>query len=948
MGTKSIYLFLVVFAWGLVSIGAAAEPLQQDPGPDGIISVEAEHYDEAVDVGTNTWEVVSAAADFTGTFSGGAAAQIMPDTPLGGRSMNEGFIDNMPRLDFQINFAKTGTHYVWVLAFGRDGNSDSCHIALDNEYIDTCDRMSGWNGSHGWSNTTMDGPVSTFEVMQPGLHTLNVYMREDGLAFDKIIVTTNPEFSLDDTDMGPEESPRGARVTASGASPSDLATDVPRDVALSWTPGDLAAAHDVYFGTSLDDVTAATRSNPLGVLVSQGQTATSYDPAGVFAYGQTYYWRVDEVNAAPDATIFPGGVWSFTVEPYTYPIENITATASSAMADAGPENTVNGAGLDAAGLHSDVPDDMWLTAPGAAGPAWIQYEFDGVYKLYDMMVWNYNVQFEVVLGYGFKDVTIEVSENGTDWIVLADVEFAKAPSLDGYASNTTIDLGGVSAQYLRLTANDNWGALAQYGLSEVRFTHIPVQASEPIPAAGAQNVSVEATLTWRAGREAAAHEIYLSTEEASVTDGTALVDTLAERTYNPGGFDFGQTYYWKVVEVNEAEAVTAWEGNVWSFATQEYVLVEGFEDYDDEANRIYETWVDGWVNETGSTVGYLEAPFAEQTITHGGFQSMPLQYNNADSPWYSEAGRTFATPQNWAANGADTLLVHFHGNPVDFLERVDGSIVMGAAGTDIWNSADEFRFVYKDLVGDASIVVRVDSVLERDPWTKAGVMIRESLDAGSKFAAVYITPGNGCRYHIRAASNAAATSDTSVATAEQMAITAPYWVKLERSGNEFSGFYSADGSAWTPMVWNPQTISMLGTIRIGLALTSHSAGNPTVAEFSGVATTGNVTGNWEVATIGVPQPSNDPDQLYVTVEDSAGRSASVVHPDPAATTAASWQAWAVSLDTLSAAGVNLNSVETVSIGVGDPDNAQAGGTGTMYIDDIMVGHPASVAEEAVE
>jgi hypothetical protein len=91
-----------------------------------------------------------------------------------------------------------------------------------------------------------------------------------------------------------------------------------------------------------------------------------------------------------------------------------------------------------------------------------------------------------------------------------------------------------------------------------------------------------------------------------------------------------------------------------------------------------------------------------------------------------------------------------------------------------------------------------------------------------------------------------------------MAITAPYWVKLERLGNDFNGYYSADGSNWTAMVWNPQTISMLGTVHISLALTSHSAGNPTVAEFSGVATSGNVTGAWEVSTIGVPQPSNTP------------------------------------------------------------------------------------------
>jgi len=940
--------FLVIFMVSLfvAAPGYAVEDVKVSSyGTGRQIWFEAEDFDERDPADDSSFTVTDEPGAFGRAIS----------------SVNGSDGNGMIRYTFDIGLAggSGGTWYFWGRVINPSNNSDFMLVdGHPGDPVPFTQPVTGLTNDHrafeeslgsapdGWAWSGDNHNEAHTKTLQDGQNTMYFISREAGARWDVLMWTDDPDYEPTDEDYLNAKTPiLGA---PSNPTPADGATDVPRDVALNWTPGRSTVERDVYFGTSFDDVNAASRATPLGVLVSQGQTATSYDPAGVFEYGQTYYWRVDEVNAAPDSTIFPGGVWSFTAEPYTYAIENITATASSAMEDAGPENTINGSGLDADGLHSDAGDDMWVTARDATGPAWIQYEFDGVYQLYDMTVWNYNVQFEMVLGYGFKDVTIETSENGTDWTVVADVEFAQAPSLDGYASNTTIDLGGTAARYVRLTANDNWGMLTQYGLSEVRFTHIPVQAREPMPAAGAADVSVDAALTWRAGREAAAHEVYLSTDEAAVADGSALVDTVMERAYNPGGLDFGQTYYWKIVEVNEAEAVTAWEGNVWSFATQEYALVEGFEDYDDEENRIYETWVDGWVNQTGSTVGYLEAPFAELSITHGGSQSMPLQYNNADSPWYSEAGRTFATPQNWAANGADTLLVHFHGNPVDFLERADGSIVMGAAGTDIWNSADEFRFVYKDLVGDASIVVRVDSVLERDPWTKAGVMIRESVDAGSKFAAVYITPGNGCRYHIRAATNAAATSDTSVATAEQIAITAPYWVKLERSGNEFSGFYSADGSAWTPMVWNPQTISMLGTIRIGLALTSHSAGNPTVAEFSGVATTGNVTGNWQVATIGVPQPSNDPDQLFVMVEDSAGRSASVVHPDPAATTAASWQAWAVSLDTLSAAGVNLNSVETVAIGVGDPDNAQPGGTGVMYIDDIMVGHPASVAEEIVE
>ncbi len=123
----------------------------------------------------------------------------------------------------------------------------------------------------------------------------------------------------------------GLSNSAQVVSPADGATDVPRDAVLSWIAGQYPATHDVYFGTVPANVTDASRTDAKGVLVSQGQADTTFDPPGVFAYGQTYYWRIDEVNKSPDGTINKGGVCSFTAEPYGYPITNVTATASSAM-----------------------------------------------------------------------------------------------------------------------------------------------------------------------------------------------------------------------------------------------------------------------------------------------------------------------------------------------------------------------------------------------------------------------------------------------------------------------------------------------------------------------------------------------------------------------------------------------------------------------------------------
>ncbi len=440
--------------------------------------------------------------------------------------------------------------------------------------------------------------------------------------------------------------------------PDDTATDVPRDVVLSWTPGEYAVTHDVYLGTSFDDVNDASRTNAMDVLVSQGQADAAYD-AGRLEFGQTYYWRVDEVNGAPDNTIFKGNVWSFAVEPFSYPITDVTATSNGTSEEGtGPENTVNGSGLNAEGQHSTESSDMWLARPADGEPLQIEYAFDAVYKLDEMLVWNYNVQFELLLGFGVKNATIEYSENGTDWSVLGDFDLNQATATETYTANTTIDFGGVAAQYVRLTVNSGFGSMGQYGLSEVRFMYIAVQAREPEPADEATDVSVATALTWRAGREAAVHEVYLGTDAETLP----LAATVDAATYTPGPLDLDTTYYWQIVEVNEAEAISAWAGSIWSFATQAYLVVDDFESYEDDNEdlRIYNVWIDGWTNDTGSTVGHFEAPFAETTIVHSGNQSMPLYYDNTSAS-VSEADLMLS--QNWTTSGIKSLGLFFYGEP---------------------------------------------------------------------------------------------------------------------------------------------------------------------------------------------------------------------------------------------------------------------------------------------
>jgi hypothetical protein len=528
------------------------------------------------------------------------------------------------------------------------------------------------------------------------------------------------------------------------------------------------------------------------------------------------------------------------------------------------------------------------------------------------------------------------------------------PGQDGYVHNTTVEFGGVAAKYVKITAKSNWGGPAQFGLSEVRFFAVPVYASQPQPASGKAGAGVNTVLNWRPGREAATHKVYFSDDRQAVASGTALVDAIPEHSYDLSALNLGlgKVYHWKVDEVNEAKTPSVWQGDIWSFSTPEFLVVDDFEAYtNDSPTRVFQTWVDGIGfskddnfpdgnagNGTGAIVGYdpSAGDIMEKTIIHGGKQAVPIEYNNKDQPYRSEVERTWETPQNWAAHGANTLQLFFRGNPMGFEEKA-GVITMSAAGTDIYNTNDEFTFAWKPLSGNATIIAKVESVENTDPWAKGGVMIRETLEPGSRFAAVYATPGNGVRYQARLLNAGSATSDTSVATPEQIALKTPVWIKLERSGTTFNGFYSTDGAKWTAMSWNPQTINMSGTVYIGLCVTSHMAGVGCTAQFSNASTAG-VSGAWQFSEIGIDHPLNDRGgNLYVALQDAAGHVAVVTHSDPDAVLLDTWQQWDIPLTSFS--GVNVATVKKMFIGVGDRKNPSAGGAGRIFIDDIGVGRP---------
>jgi len=180
----------------------------------------------------------------------------------------------------------------------------------------------------------------------------------------------------------------------------------------------------------------------------------------------------------------------------------------------------------------------------------------------------------------------------------------------------------------------------------------------------------------------------------------------------------------------------------------------------------------------------------------------------------------------------------------------DGVYEITGSGADVWGTSDQFHYLYKDLTGDGSISCRVtDFGTGSNAWAKGGVMIRETLDADSKHTIMAMTGGEGAGITFQGRITAAGASSTGMHS--DITAAPPQWVKLTREGNTFTGYYSADGVAWelftdtTPDAGhsNPIDVEMAATVKIGLFVTSHAAGELRTYTIDDVRLEGDVRGN---------------------------------------------------------------------------------------------------------
>ena len=482
----------------------------------------------------------------------------------------------------------------------------------------------------------------------------------------------------------------------------------------------------------------------------------------------------------------------------------------------------------------------------------------------------------------------------------------------------------------------------------------PRRAGAPNPRNGALVGIDEATpLSWSAGELATAHDVYFGTDRDAVANADASDTTGVYRgsqtavTFTPAeGVEWGGgPYYWRIDENNNDGTVS--EGGIWSFSVTDFIPVEDFEGYTDndaDNQAIWQHWIDGFgVPTNGSQAGNLLPPYAERTIVNSGGQSMPLFYSNTGGVTNSEAVLTLSGARDWTKDGVGELSIWFQGlapSTGGFTEGPAGTFTVRGSGTDIWdvgaagNYRDEFHYVYKTLTGAGTIIARVNSVQQTDVWAKAGVMIRETLEPGSRHAFACVTPANGV-----ASQGRIDPGGVSFNTADG-GITAPHWVRLERdvAGN-FTVSHSANGSAWVPVSGAvPQNIQMASTVFVGLAVTAHNASATCEAVFSDVTTTGSVAaGQWTSQDIGIGANAAEP--LYVALSNATGAPAVVAHPDPAAANITTWTEWVIPLQEFADKGINLANVNKIAIGLGSTGGAASGGSGVMYIDDIRLYRP---------
>ena len=563
------------------------------------------------------------------------------------------------------------------------------------------------------------------------------YWRIDEVEADGVTIHTGDVWSF-----------TAAPSNAFNPNPANGAKWIDVEADLSWSAGATGVKRDVYFGT---DQTAVANGTG-GTLKASQQTKTTYDP-GTLAKGTTYYWRIDEYNSG--GTKYPGDVWSFKTMP-DIPIsdpdllcwwkldegEGTTVIDWSGHNNHGrfvgdPQWVV---GYDGGAVDLDGGDDYldfgsiaglpagtaarsmcgwgktnniaagwrWIAAYGSPNTSQAMFIglngadlYGGGYgdDVLEAGFWEIGVWHHICLTYDGTTARlyadgIQVDSAAKTWnLVLSRVHIGRQVNTAVEFWNGLVD--DVRIYKKALTPED----IKQVMRGDTTLAWNPKPANKSIT-----DVERAVPLTWSPGDKAAQHDVYFGTDQTAVEDATTASTGIyqgrqAAASYAPpGGLQWGGgPYYWRIDEYNTDGTVST--GRLWSFTVADYLIVDDFEDYtDDVGSRIFQAWKDGWGysepspgypgNGTGSTVGYGQAPFAEQSTVHSGGQSMPLGYDNSGAGGktrYSETFREWAAPMDWTKHSLKALTLYFYGDPNNAAEQLYVALEDNAAHIKVVN-----------------------------------------------------------------------------------------------------------------------------------------------------------------------------------------------------------------------------------------------------------------------
>jgi len=405
---------------------------------------------------------------------------------------------------------------------------------------------------------------------------------------------------------------------ASGPNPPDGTIHKNTWANFTWKPGDLAVSHNVHLGDNFADVNAGAantfRGNQSDASLTAGLPGFVY-PDGLTP-GVTYYWRIDEVNAAEPNSPWKGAVWSLSIAPRTAYSPN-PADGAGAVALSGPLTWTPGLG---AKLHTvylgDNFDDVNNVSTGGTMGATATYSPSSL-KAAKVYYWR--------------------------------VDETDPPNLYKGQVWSFTTVGAVGSPYPANGATDaEMNAILTWVPGDDAASHQVYF--------GTDNEAVR--------KATAASPEYKG------------VKALGAESFDPGMLASGSTFYWRIDEVNNTNPESPWKGPVWSFATGNSLLVENFESYNDidppavGSNRIFDKWIDGFGTTTnGALVGNNLPPYAERAIVRGGKQSMPLTYDN--NLKYSEATMTLsAASRDWTQQGVANLTLWFRGTATNSAEQM--------------------------------------------------------------------------------------------------------------------------------------------------------------------------------------------------------------------------------------------------------------------------------------